>query len=145
MAAKKKGDCYACVNVEKSVTAQQREYYMKAMEPLLNVKIEKEITDGKIIKVGFSKKGNKHLYSDTFGRCKNIQKGDLVNLDNLLQESYFVGDAELNYEKVENAKRFYYFKANLRGNDIFLNVLKIKRGRHTSYFVYSLTDTIRIE
>ena len=147
LAAKKKGDCYACVNVEKSVTAQQREYYMKAMEPLLNVKIEKEIDDGKIIKVGFRKEGNKHLYADTFGRCQNIQKDDLIHLDELLKNSTCVGDAEPNYVKVIGAKHFYYFKTELNNNVIYLNILKIERGtkKNVSYFVYSVTDNIRIE
>jgi len=54
-------------------------------------------------------------------------------LDELLKESHYAGDADLNYEKIEGAKHFYYFIVNLRGNDIYLNVLKVKIKKKTSY------------
>ena len=40
---------------------------MREMEPLLKKKVEK-MAEGKLLKIGFSKDGNGHLYSDALSR-----------------------------------------------------------------------------
>ena len=73
--------CEACQLVrqcvgdrEKSQAAIQRKHYIdKEMAPLLRIKHEKLVPNG-VIKVGFTKIGNEHLYSDTFGRSKGSEE-----------------------------------------------------------------------
>lgn len=85
--------CAACKLLRKCVgdktkteRAIERTHYLHEMEPLLKVKYEKPIED-RMIKVGFSTYGNKHLFSDTFGRSKVLEKEDLVSLDKVLHLS----------------------------------------------------------
>ena len=69
-------ECYK--DKSKSESAVLKEHYMHEMEPLLSVKHSMSTgVPGTYIKVGFTKTGNKHLYSDTFGRSKVLRKEDL--------------------------------------------------------------------
>ena len=59
-------------------------YFLHEMEPLLQITHEKPIDEG-TIKVGFSTYGNKHLFSDTFGRSRVLLKEDLKDLGRSLK------------------------------------------------------------
>lgn len=86
---------------EKSLQTKLREKYLKEMEPLLEKTIYKEVKN-KEIKIRFTKKGNKHLYSDTFGRS-NFSKEDLKHLDKKLKEAEFVGTSEISKQRLLNS------------------------------------------
>ena len=114
------------------------------MEPLLSTKYEKSIRSG-TIKVGFSPYGNKHLFSDTFGRSSILQKEDLKDLGNLLENSRFVDDAELTHHRNDNITHFYYYETRLHGRRLRLNVakeVKVRNNGHvlTKYYLYSIND-----
>ncbi len=134
-------------DLEKSQSAIQRKHYVdKEMAPLLRVKHEKPIPDG-YIKVGFTKYGNKHLYSDTYGRSAVLQKEDLRNLGDLLKRSSYEDDAQLSHERNDNITHFYYYSVRLRSNTVYLNVAKEEENRNgqirITYYLYSVTDSIR--
>lgn len=128
----------------KSQTAIERTHYLHEMEPLLQVKHEKPIDEG-TIKVGFSTYGNKHLYSDTFSRSKVLTKEDLKNLGTLLQNSTYIDNAKLTHQRRDNITHFYYYKAELHGHTIRLNVAKdveeLNNGQIiVKYYLYSIND-----
>ena len=128
----------------KSQTAIERKHYLHEMEPLLRVKHEKHIGED-TIKVGFSKYGNKHLFSDTFGRSSVLRKEDLKNLGEVLQSSQYIDHSELMHERRDNITHFYYYKAELRGKTVRLNVAKEVRIRKNgkpqiNYYLYSIND-----
>lgn len=134
--------CYA--DKSKSESAILKKHYMHEMEPLLDIKHEKETND-KAIKVGFSTYGNKHLYSDTFNRSKVLTKDDLKDLGTLLEKSTYIGDASLTHDRDDNIKHFYYYKVKLHGKDIRLNVAKEVRTQKNGkvqieYYLYSVND-----
>lgn len=134
--------CYA--DKSKSESAILKKHYMHEMEPLLDIKHEKETND-KAIKVGFSTYGNKHLYSDTFSRSKVLTKDDLKDLGGLLEESTFIGEAELTHGRNDNIEHFYYYKAELHGRTVRLNVAKEVKRRmdghiFIKYYLYSIND-----
>lgn len=90
--------CRACVifhqcagNAEKSATAIERKHYMQEMKPLLSRRCSKAIGGGSTIPVGFTTYGNKHLFSDTFGRSRVLAKDDLKNLDRILANATYIG------------------------------------------------------
>ncbi|MBR2607062.1 MAG: minor capsid protein [Bacteroidaceae bacterium] len=93
--------CAACEIVSKcagdytkSQSAIRQMHFLHEMEPLLSKKVEKMV-EGKLLKIGFTKEGNKHLYSDTFGRTKILTKEMLKELDTILRDSEFIDDAAL--------------------------------------------------
>ena len=143
--------CQACKIVRqcfgdksKSARAIERMHYLHEMEPLLSTMYEKSIGDS-TIKVGFSSYGNKHLFSDTFGRSSVLQKDDLKQLGNLLESSTFIDDAELTHQRNDNITHFYYYEARLHERRVRLNVAKEVRFRpngkpRTTYFLYSIND-----
>ena len=143
--------CQACKIVRqcfgdksKSARAIERMHYLHEMEPLLSTMYEKSIGDS-TIKVGFSSYGNKHLFSDTFGRSSVLQKDDLKQLGNLLESSTFIDDAELTHQRNDNITHFYYYEARLHGRRVRLNVakeVKVRNNGHivTKYFLYSIND-----
>lgn len=117
------------------------------MEHLLTTKVSVN-GNGHPMNVGFSKYGNKHLYSDTFGRSRVISKEDLAVLDSILTTAEFIKKASIYKIRKDNIKRFYYYKAELHGKTIYLNVAetdfiapkgKIKHER----FLYSITDSLK--
>lgn len=144
--------CQACAifhecagNAERSATAIERKHYLKEMEPLLTRRCEKTIGDSTSVSVGFSTYGNKHLFSDTFGRSRVLTKDDLKNLDELLANATYLDDSELTHPRTDDIQHFYYFKTTLRGQEIRINVAKQVRIRpngraRISYFVYSVND-----
>lgn len=144
--------CQACKifhqcagDAEKSVAAIERKHYLHQMQPLLTCSSIKTISNGKTIKVGFSRDGNKHLYSDTFGRSSVLTKDDLKDLATLLENATFLDDAALTHPNSLNIQHFYYFKATLHGQEVRLNVAKQIYRRpngqiETRYFMYSIND-----
>lgn len=144
--------CQACAifhecagNAEKSARAIERKHYMREMAPLLGRRCAKSIDEGSDIPVGFSIYGNKHLFSDTFGRSSVLSKDDLKNLDTLLAQSIYDGESALTHSRSDGIEHFYYFKTTLRGQEIRLNIAKqVETDPHgrtrTSYFLYSVND-----
>lgn len=143
--------CAACKLLRKCVgdktkteRAIERTHYLHEMEPLLKVKYEKPIEDG-MIKVGFSTYGNKHLFSDTFGRSKVLEKEDLVSLDKVLHKATFIDSSPLTHERTDGIDHFYYFEGEIRGKKVRLNVAKKadRKGNgfiRITYFLYSIND-----
>ena len=125
---------------EKNAAAIEREKYLKEMEPLLDKKVVKKIDDGSIT-VGFTKKGNKHLYHDTLGRAEDFDKKDLKKLNTLLKKSTFVESQGLHKTRKDSITKFYYFKD--KDKELYYNVAeKIKSGTvHRS--LYSITNKIK--
>lgn len=128
----------------KSARAIERKHYLHEMEPLLQVRHEKPI-DGGTIKVGFSTYGNKHLFSDTFGRSSVLLKEDLKDLGVLLENSTYIDDSALIHPRRDNIVHFYYYKAELHGHTIRLNVAKdveeLRNGRIiVKYYLYSINE-----
>lgn len=136
-------DCYN--NLAKSETKVLKDHYMHEMEPLLSVSHTMQTgVNGRAIKVGFSKIGNKHLYSDTFGRSKVLRKEDLKMLDTLLPSATYIDDNAVSGHKYD-IEHFYYYEAILHGHKIRLNVAKEvhkgKKGRtRTRFYLYSIND-----
>ena len=129
---------------EKSSTAIERTHYLHEMEPLLQIRHEKPIDEG-TIKVGFSTYGNKHLFSDTFGRSRVLLKEDLKDLGALLENSTYIDDSALTHRRADNIEHFYYYKAELHGRTVRLNVAKEVKHRDSGhivikYYLYSIND-----
>lgn len=139
---------HKCVADEsKSQRAIERTHYLHKMEPLLKKKIKLN-NEGKIISVGFSKVGNKHLFSDTFGRSAVLTKEDLHNLDSILANAIYIKEAPNSKLRKDNIVRFYYYEALLHGKKIYLNVaeteFKNDNGKiYRERFLYSVTDSIK--
>lgn len=98
--------------------------------------------------VGFRKDANKHLFSDTFGRTKVIAKNDLARLDTILETAQFVKKSGLSKTRKGNIKRFYYYKAEVNGQTVYLNVAeedyKRSDGKYNhKRYLYSITDHIK--
>jgi hypothetical protein len=128
-----------------SESAKRRAKYLGEMKPLLKKKVRKDV-GGKSITVGFTDRGNKHLYSDTFGRSKNLKKEELKNLDKALAKSQFVKSSPLGKERNDGITEFLYFKDN--NKRVFYNVAnrpftKSNGRSYPYYFVYSATDRLK--
>lgn len=128
----------------KTQRAIERTHYLHEMEPLLK-KSEILNANGTDIRVGFSAYGNKHLFSDTFGRSSILQKDDLASLDEVLKEAEFIEDSALTHPRTDGIEHFYYFKAQIREQWVRLNVAKEVYHRpsgqiETRYFMYSIND-----
>lgn len=135
-------------DIAKTQAAIKRKYYMTQMKPLLKKKVALEV-DGTPRNVGFRKEGNKHLYSDTFGRSSVLKKEHLAGLDKVLAQSVYVKSSEsLSHERKDDIRRFHYFKGEIDGKTVYLNVAEFdsrnaKGMVSTKYFLYSITDRIR--
>lgn len=116
-----------------------RRHYKNKMSSLKSVKVSKDI-GGRNINVGFTSYGNKHLFSDTFRRSKTFQRGDLLNLPDMLRKSQYAGSAMLSKERKDRITKFYYFKTQLHGNRVYLNVAEEIKGGKIKRYVYSITD-----
>ena len=129
----------------KSQSAIERKHYLdKEMHPLLAHKEIKETEDGEI-KAGFTQYGNKHLFSDTFGRSSILTKEDLSSLGSILHEASYIESATLSHPRNDNIERFYYFEGSIRGQRVRLNVAKQIYRRpngqmETRFFLYSVND-----
>lgn len=129
---------------EKTQRAIERTHYLHGMKPLLK-KSETLNANGTDIRVGFSAYGNKHLFSDTFGRSSILRKDDLASLDEVLKGAEFMDDAALTHQRTDGIEHFYYFKAQIRGQWVRLNVAKEVKHRpngfvRVSYYLYSIND-----
>lgn len=143
--------CAACTILQecvgdktKSQRAIERTHYLHEMKPLLK-KSETLNANGTNIRVGFSTYGNKHLFSDTFGRSSILQKDDLATLDKALNGAIFDGDSALTHSRNDGIEHFYYFKAKIRGQWVRLNVAKEVKHRPNGrsrvlYYLYSIND-----
>ncbi len=135
-------------DISKLQAAIERKHYLREMKPLLKKKVMLEV-DGTPRNIGFRKEGNKHLYSDTFGRSSVLKKEHLVTLDKVLKQSSYVDSSqELSHERKDNIRRFHYFKGKIDGETVYLNVAEFdsknaKGMVSTKYFLYSITDRIR--
>ena len=145
--------CAACEILQKcaedrtkSQRAIERTHYMNEMKPLLSRKVEKAIEGGRL-NVGFTKDGNKHLFADTFGRTRIVSKDDLKNLATYLENAEYVDDSALTHPRTDNIEHFYYFKVQVNGKWVRLNVAKEVKRRNNGktqiyYFLYSVNDII---
>lgn len=137
-------DCNECAGMERSIRSAERHYCMEQMQPLLDKKVIKKV-GGKEIAVGFTKYGNKHLFSDTFGRSSVLTKEDLASLDKVLHDAEFIGSSPLTHPRTDGIDHFFYYESKIRGQKVRLNVAKQaykgKDGRiSTKYFLYSIND-----
>ncbi len=129
------------------------------MRPLLKKRVTKKV-GGEDIVVGFSTAGNRHIYSDTFGRAKGLKKDDLKNIDKALAKAAYVKSAPLSKPRKDGISKFYYFKdcgCSLPdqslfdgtkgligyGKRLYYNVAEVRRGKHVSRFLYSVTDKLK--
>lgn len=145
--------CAACEILQKCVgdrtksqIAIERTHYMHEMKPLLSRKVEKAIEGGRL-NVGFTKDGNKHLFADTFGRTRIVSKDDLKDLATYLENAEYVDNSALTHPRTDNIEHFYYFKVQVNGRWVRLNVAKHvnRRGNGhviVKYFLYSINDII---
>ena len=145
--------CAACEILQKCVgdrtksqIAIERTHYMHEMKPLLSRKVEKAIEGGRL-NVGFTKDGNKHLFADTFGRTRIVSKDDLKDLATYLENAEYVDDSSLTHPRTDNIEHFYYFKVQVNGRWVRLNVAKHVNRRDNGhvivkYFLYSINDII---
>ena len=145
--------CAACEILQKCVgdrtksqTAIERTHYMHEMEPLLSRKVEIAIEGGHL-NVGFTKDGNKHLFADTFGRTRIVSKDDLKDLATYLENAEYVDDSALTHPRTDYIEHFYYFKVQVNGRWVRLNVAKHVNRRDNGhvivkYFLYSINDII---
>lgn len=133
----------------KTQRAIERKHYVeKEMAHLLQERTEKQVANNETIKVSFSKDGNKHLFSDTFGRSHVFVKDDLKNIHDILRGATYLGEAERDTTRSHSNpyEHFYYFKAILREQAIRLNVGKLvktngRTGRTiVKYILYSVND-----
>ena len=114
------------------------------MEPLLKKSVTLS-TEGKDIRVGFTTYGNKHLFSDTFGRSSVLTKDDLATLDKVLETAIFIGSSSLTHQRNDGIDRFFYYEATVREQKVRLNVAKQVYRRptgqiETRFFLYSIND-----
>ena len=145
--------CAACEILQKCVgdrtksqIAIERTHYMHEMKPLLSRKVEKVIEGGRL-NVGFTKDGNKHLFADTFGRTRIVSKDDLKDLATYLENAEYVDNSALTHPRTDNIEHFYYFKVQVNGRWVRLNVAKHVNRRDNGhvivkYFLYSINDII---
>lgn len=135
-------------DIAKSQAAIERKHYLREMQPLLKKKVTLEM-DGVKRNIGFRKEGNKHLYSDSFGRSSALRREHLATLDKVLAESTYVKSSDsLSHERKDDIRRFHYFEGKIDGKTVYLNVAELtgidEKGKvKVKYFLYSITDRIR--
>lgn len=143
--------CSACELLQRCVgdrtktqRAIERTHYLHEMKPLLQKTVEKAV-NGRNINIGFTKEGNKHLFSDTFGRTRIVSKEDLKNLDSFLERAEYVDDSALTHPRTDNVEHYYYFKVRINERWVGLNVAKEVHRQpngkvQIKYFLYSIND-----
>lgn len=129
---------------EKTQRAIERAHYLHEMEPLLNRKVIKEF-EGVRLNIGFTKEGNKHLFADTFGRTRIVTKDDLKDLATYLENADYIDESALTHTRTDNIEHFYYFKVQVNGRLVRLNVAKEVHRQpngkvQIKYFLYSVND-----
>ena len=138
-------ECYN--DLSRSESSVLKKHYLREMKPLLRTKVTVD-GNGHPMSVGFNTYGNKHLYSDTFWRSIELKKEDLASLDQLLNAATFVTKAGLSKPRTDDIKRFYYYRVELHGRTVYLNVAETdyrrKNGKiYHSRFLYSVTPSIK--
>ena len=123
-----------------SEAAIERQKYLEEMAPLLSKKVELPVETGNI-KVGFTSKGNKHLYSDTFRRAKELNKDDLKNIDIALQNSTYIKSAPINKPRKDMITKFHYFKDQQK--ELYYNVAEVVEKGSVSRFLYAITGKLK--
>ena len=143
--------CQACQLLQKCAADKtksertiERIHYLHTMEPLLKKSVTLN-TEDRDIRVGFTTYGNKHLFSDTFGRSSVMTKDDLATLDKVLETASFIESSPLTHPRSDEIDRFFYYEATIKGQKVRLNVarkVKIRKdGRHiATHFLYSVND-----
>lgn len=134
-------------DISKSQAAIERTHYMREMEHLLGKRVVVNIS-GVDRSVGFRKDGNKHLYSDTFGRSLILTKEHLKDLDKLLENATYISSNGLSKERKDDIIRFHYFMAEVDNKNVYLNIAETEfitnKGLiKNQYYVYSVTDKIK--
>ena len=81
------------------------------MALLLDKKVQKQLSNGNNIKVGFDKKGNKHLYSDTMARTQRVSADELKDMDIMLDNATYLDEAPHDPTHNNPFDYFYYFRA----------------------------------
>ena len=132
---------------EKTQAAILRKHYIdKEMAPLLGRKVQKRLPNGRTIKVGFDKKGNKHLYSDTISRTRRVSADDLKYMDIMLENATYLGEATHDPTHNNPFDYFYYFKATTTDEqNVRLNVGRETHRRSdgrivVKYICYSINN-----
>ena len=128
----------------KTQRAIERTHYLHEMKPLLKKSVAKTAGD-KNLNVGFTKYGNSHLFSDTFGRSRVLSKEDLKDLGDVLSAASYIEDSPLIHPRTDGIEHFYYFKTQIRGQWVRLNVAKQVLSqpngkKQIQYFLYSIND-----
>ena len=126
--------------LEKTAAKIEREKYLKEMGPLLDKRVVKKIDNGSIA-IGFTKKGNKHLYHDTLGRADEFDKNNLKKLNTLLKNSTFIESQGLYKQRKDDITKFYYFRD--KEKEIYYNVAEHTYKGSVYRFLYSITKDIR--
>ena len=121
------------------MSALEREIYLREMESLLDKRVYKD-TDKGNISIGFTRKGNKHLYSDTLGRAKSLHKDELKNLHKSLQDAIFVASVQLRIKRKDDITKFYYFKDN--DKELYYNVAEVVNKGKVHRYLYSVTSEL---
>ena len=136
-----------CVGkAEKSERAIERKHYVdKEMAPLIDKIITKKVKDGKEIRVRFNKDGNKHLYSDILGRTNRLNLEHLKDMDKLLENARYFDDAKRKSGHNNPYEHFYYFIAEVNGQEVRINVgkevIRRKNGQiSVRYICYSVNN-----
>ena len=139
---------HECVgNREKTQAAILRKHYIdKEMAPLLDKKVQKQLPNGNNIKVGFDKKGNKHLYSDTMARTRRVSADELKDMDIMLDNATYLDEAAHDPTHNNPFDYFYYFKATTaNGQSVRLNIGRETHRRNdgriiVKYICYSINN-----
>lgn len=135
------------------LSAKIHKYYQQKMERLLSKHYVRTVDGGKVITIGFTPKGNKHLVSDTYGYKKTLQRVDLPRIDKLFERASFVRSAGLSKPRKDNIVAFHYFKlpGYLHGNTAYINVAEENEYHkrtdgetqiRKNYYVYSIVDRL---
>ena len=74
-----------------------------------------------------------------------FSKEDLKDLGALLENSTYIDDSALTHPRADNIEHFYYYKAELHGRTVRLNVAKEVKHRDSGhivikYYLYSIND-----
>lgn len=136
----------ACfLDEKKSKIGKMRKHYTYTLEKITNgMSVNKSIGDQQI-KIKFFNQGINHLVNDIIqSRTKAIDLDDLLNIEELLKQSTYIGDDEYRKDKIKNATRMLYFVVEVRGKKATFNVAKIVERKKekkikVSYLLYSVS------
>ncbi len=122
-----------------------REKHLSSMMPLLKKSMIRYVGNDLHIKIGFSKKGNKHIVDDFLSKTSGLSKKDLTKLHSVLKYAEFVKSSKLYKDRTDNIQKFYYFKN--KGKNLYYNVAEVARKKKNGKiqlerFLYSITNDI---